>query len=90
MYGQFDEVRIIKKIFEDYDLPKTCIEFGAYDGVTNSNTYYFWNKKGFRSLLIEPDPNLYELLEKNFLGNDNKLKEINHLKEIEQLLVSNQ
>ena len=65
MYGQFDEVRIIKKIYEDYDLPKTCIEFGAYDGITNSNTYYFWNKKGFRSLLIEPDPNLYELLEKN-------------------------
>ena len=51
MYGQFDEVRIIKKIYEDYDLPKTCIEFGAYDGITNSNTYYFWNKKGFRSLL---------------------------------------
>ena len=65
MYGQFDEVRIIKKIYEDYDLPKTCIEFGAYDGITNSNTYYFWNKKGFRSLLIEPDPNLYEQLKKN-------------------------
>ena len=22
MYGQFDEVRILKKIYEDYDLPK--------------------------------------------------------------------
>ena len=64
MYGQFDEVRILKKIY-DYGLPKTCIEFGAYDGITNSNTYYFWNKKGFRSLLIEPNPNLYEQLVKN-------------------------
>ena len=65
MYGQFDEVRIIKKIYEDYDLPKTCIEFGAYDGITNSNTFYFWKKKKFRALLIEPDLNLFKILKKN-------------------------
>ena len=48
MYGQFNEVKVIKKIIEKYDLPKTCIEFGAYDGITNANTYYFWKKKGFK------------------------------------------
>ena len=65
MYGQFNEVKIIKKIYEKYDFPKTCIEFGAYDGITNANTFYFWKKKGFKSLLIEADPNLFKLLEKN-------------------------
>ncbi len=65
MYGQFNEVKIINKIFEKHDLPKTCVEFGAYDGVTNSNTFYFWNKKNFQSLLIEPDPTLFKLLKKN-------------------------
>ena len=65
MYGQFNEVKIIKRIYEKYDFPKTCIEFGAYDGITNANTFYFWKKKGFKSLLIEADPNLFKLLEKN-------------------------
>ena len=44
MYGQFNEVKIIKKIYEKYGFPKTCIEFGAYDGITNANTFYFWKK----------------------------------------------
>ena len=65
MYGQFNEVKIINKIYEKYNFPKTCIEFGAYDGITNANTFYFWKNKGFKSLLIEADPNLFKLLEKN-------------------------
>lgn len=65
MYGQFDEVKIINKIYKISKIPKTCIEFGAYDGITNSNTFYFWEKKNFKSLLIEADPNLFKLLEKN-------------------------
>ena len=65
MYGQFNEVKVIKRIYEKYYLPKTCIEFGAYDGITNANTFYFWKNKGFKSLLIEADPNLFKLLEKN-------------------------
>ena len=65
MYGQFDEVKLILKIPKLDVIPKTCIEFGAYDGITNSNTFYFWEKKNFKSLLIEADPNLFKLLEKN-------------------------
>ena len=86
MYGQFNEVKIIKRIYEKYDFPKTCIEFGAYDGITNANTFYFWKKKGFKSLLIEADPNLFKLLEKNanqnciivndFVSRKNSLKKI--------------
>ena len=64
MYGQFNEVKILKKLTKSFNIPKTCIEFGAHDGITNSNTFYFWKKKGFKSLLIEPDPTLHKLLKK--------------------------
>ena len=49
MYGQFDEVKLILKIPKLDIIPKTCIEFGAYDGITNSNTFYFWKKENFQS-----------------------------------------
>ena len=69
MYGQFGEVKILKNLVEKFDIPKTCVEFGAYDGITNSNTHYFWEKKEFRALLIEPNEKLFHLLKKN--SNDN-------------------
>ena len=81
-HGQFGEVLVIKDLFDDFDIPKTCIEFGAYDGITNSNTYYFWKKKGFKALLImhgEDDflisPKEAELNHKN-LGSEIKILEI--------------
>ena len=43
--GQFGEVLILKNIINKFQIPKTCIEFGAYDGITNANTFYFWKKK---------------------------------------------
>ena len=64
-HGQFGEVLVIKDLFDDFDIPKTCIEFGAYDGITNSNTYYFWKKKDFKALLIEPNQELFKVLLKN-------------------------
>ena len=67
--GQFGEVLILKKIINKFPIPKTCIEFGAYDGLSNSNTYYFWTKKGFKSLLIEPSPTLFEKLRCNINKN---------------------
>ena len=69
MYGQFGEVKVLENLVEKFDVPKTCIEFGAYDGITNSNTNYFWEKKKFRALLIEPNEKLFHLLKKNSNGN---------------------
>ena len=37
--GQFGEVLILKNIINKFPIPKTCIEFGAYDGITNANTF---------------------------------------------------
>ena len=63
--SQFGEGRIIADLLADYPIPRTSIEFGAYDGTTNSNTYPLWHDHGFRSLLIEPDE-----------GNFNKLQQV--------------
>tara|TARA_A100001015_G_scaffold320624_1_gene447703 strand:+ start:2880 stop:3692 length:813 start_codon:yes stop_codon:yes gene_type:complete len=75
MNGQFGEVLLLKKLFIEHHIPKTCVEFGAYDGVTNSNTYYFWEKRGFEALLIEPDPNLFQQLQVNSRKNCTTINE---------------
>ena len=36
-----------------------CVEVGAYDGVSGSNTYYF-EQNGWMSLCIEPNPTQFE------------------------------
>lgn len=38
----------------------TFVELGANDGFTQSNTYYFERFRGWRGVLIEPVPELYE------------------------------
>jgi FkbM family methyltransferase len=41
------------------------VELGANDGVSQSNTYYFERYRGWRGILIEPVPELYEQCRKN-------------------------
>jgi FkbM family methyltransferase len=61
-YSQFGEDQFINLL-----LPKTdgiCIEVGADDGITGSNTYYF-EQKGWDCLCIEPIPSTYDKCSKN-------------------------
>lgn len=53
------------------DTPKTCLEVGAGDGVTLSNTNTLWSKKGWRALLIEGEPLGVEMIERRAAGNPN-------------------
>lgn len=62
-FGQFETDKYIKKYFPD-NYTGSCIEVGAAHGVASSNTLYF-EKKGWRCLCIEPNPNLYKQLVKN-------------------------
>ena len=41
------------------------IELGATDGIALSNTYYFEKELGWNGLVIEPNPNYKEQLDKN-------------------------
>jgi FkbM family methyltransferase len=49
------------------------VEFGADDGLQNSNTYFLKEKFGYQGILAEPNPERYELLKlnrpKDFLSN---------------------
>ena len=42
---QYMSLLILKNIINKFHIPKTYIEFGAYDRITNENTFYFWKKK---------------------------------------------
>lgn len=63
--SQFGERELINKLLQTYTVPKTCVEFGAYDGKTNSNTYHLWAQENFKAVLIESDPDLFAQLQKN-------------------------
>jgi FkbM family methyltransferase len=43
----------------------TFVEFGALDGVFHSNSLFFERERGWRGLLIEPHPALFETLQRN-------------------------
>lgn len=59
---------ILEKIFEILDAKidpsreKWCVEFGAGDGKTSSNTWDFIMNKGWSAVLIEADKKLYKKL----------------------------
>jgi FkbM family methyltransferase len=55
-YSQFGEDRLLSRIFRGRDIG-VCIEVGANDGVTDSNTLYF-EEKGWNCILIEPNSDL--------------------------------
>ena len=57
-YGQHQEDVFIKSLFAENYIG-VCVDVGAYDGVNMSNTYYF-EKKGWRCLCIEPIIEEYE------------------------------
>ena len=57
-YGQHAEDVYIASLFPS-DYIGVCIEVGAYDGSTMSNTYHF-EQKGWRALCIEPIPSCFD------------------------------
>jgi len=56
-YGDYETDLAIQKYF-DSEYVGTCIDIGAGLGTDRSNTYYF-EKKYWTCLCIEPNPNLY-------------------------------
>ncbi len=65
VYSQNGEDGVLEKIFELISPPsKYCVEFGGYDGITGSNTFFF-REKGWERLLWDgsyeiPEYNLYK------------------------------
>jgi len=55
-YSQFHEDRLLELVFRGRE-SGTCVEVGAHDGITGSNTYRF-EKAGWKCVLVEPIPGL--------------------------------
>jgi hypothetical protein len=47
-----------------------AVEVGAHDGLTYSNTAALWRDRGWRAVLIEPDPARFRLLVEHVHGHD--------------------
>jgi hypothetical protein len=47
-----------------------CVELGAWDGKSESNTYYFISHQGYHGIMIEADPLKYNLLCENLKAYD--------------------
>ena len=70
--SQCGEDGIIARLLELLpETPKTCIEVGAWDGVTFSNTNTLWSKQGWRALLIESKPNRVKMIDERAGNNAN-------------------
>jgi len=71
VYSQFGEDGILARIFELLGTgAKTCIEFGAWDGLHLSNTATLWQKQDWKAVLIEADAERHALLVANSKGYD--------------------
>jgi hypothetical protein len=70
VYSQAGEDGILKAVFEHIGAQsRVCIEFGAWDGLTLSNTAQFW-RNGWRAILIEGARDRYPSLARNARGYD--------------------
>lgn len=73
IYSQFGEDGIIHHIFYDVicEPVNKCVEFGAADGLSCSNTANLWLNKKAKALMMEIDSQIFQSLLKNI--NDNVL-----------------
>jgi hypothetical protein len=68
-YSQNGEEGILRKIFEIIGIENAwCAEFGAYDGVTLSNTHDLIRNQNWSGVLIEADNQRFAQLAENYAG----------------------
>ena len=73
IYSQFGEDGIINEILnrlKNDNLDKYCVEFGARDGVSDSNTYNLIKNHNYKAVLIEGDKKYFKRLCKNFSSDE--------------------
>ena len=68
IYSQFGEDGILLEILnrlKNKNLDKCCVEFGAKDGISYSNTYNLIKHYNYNAVLIEGDKKYFKKLSKN-------------------------
>lgn len=65
--SQHGEDGVIEEILRRLDITQDwCVEFGAYDGETSSNTRHLIREQGWKAVLIEPLSVAFARLEQNY------------------------
>ena len=67
---EFSELGFQRIIIGEKNCDKFCIEFGAGNGISSSNTYNLIRNKDYKALLIEPNKKAYKRLCTNIPSND--------------------
>ena len=68
IYSQFGEDGIVQEIIKrigEKNLDKWCVEFGAKDGISDSNTYNLIKNLDYNAVLIEGDKKFFNELKRN-------------------------
>jgi lipopolysaccharide transport system ATP-binding protein len=69
IFSQFGEDGIIERIFQIIGTKnRICVEFGAYDGITMSNTANLIRNHGWSGRFIERDPEMFMKLKRNYVS----------------------
>lgn len=64
-YSQYGQDKFVNEnYFRGYDSGGIFVEIGAHDGITNSNTYFFEQKR-WKGICVEPIPQVFAELKKN-------------------------
>ncbi len=64
-FSQYGQDRYIHETFFRDRTSGTFVEFGALDGLLDSNTLFFEQHLGWTGILIEPNPDAFALLQRN-------------------------
>lgn len=66
VHSQFGEDGCIAHIFKTIGVrSRLCVDFGAGDGLSCSNTASLWRDQGWKAVLVEPDAGRFDDLEGN-------------------------
>ena len=69
-YAQYKQDKFLNEVVFNQKKGGVFIDIGAHDGVTFSNTYYFEKNKAYSGFCIEPNPIVFERLNKNRVANN--------------------
>ncbi len=64
-HSQIGQDKYLNETFFHDKRDGVFVEFGAYDGITLSNSYFFEQERGWKGICIEPMPVYFEQLKKN-------------------------
>lgn len=64
-YSQKGQDKFLNEVIFKYEKGNVFVEIGAHDGVSFSNSYFFEKNLAWTGICIEPNPNVFNVLQAN-------------------------